>query len=86
MNRKSFFVSLGRGETVSEEDLILALKNKTICAAALDVFEIEPLPLNSPLWDIENLIITPHVSSYSNTYWDKQSNLFIDLLDDHLTK
>ena len=86
MNRKSFFVSLGRGETVSEEDLILALKNKTICAAALDVFEIEPLPLNSPLWDIENLIITPHVASYSNTYWDKQSNLFIDLLDDHLTK
>ena len=79
MNRKSFFVSLGRGETVSEEDLILALKNKTICAAALDVFEIEPLN-DSLLFQFDNVVMTPHTAgSTIDTWWRRLDFAFANI-------
>ena len=84
MKKKSFFINIGRGETVVEEDLIFALNNRTISAAALDVFFKEPLSLDSPLWDVENAIITPHVAGYTNQYWPKQTDLFMELLGNHL--
>jgi phosphoglycerate dehydrogenase-like enzyme len=84
MKATSFFINIGRGETVVEEDLIFALNNKIISAAALDVFFKEPLSLDSPLWDVDNVIITPHVAGYTNQFWPKQTNLFIKLLSNHL--
>ena len=84
MKTTSFFINIGRGETVVEEDLIAALNNKTISAAALDVFFKEPLSLDSPLWDVDNVIITPHVAGYTNQFWPKQTDLFIKLLSNHL--
>lgn len=86
MKSTSFFINIGRGETVVEKDLIIALNNRTISAAALDVFFKEPLSLDSPLWNVDNAIITPHVAGYTNQYWPKQTDLFIKLLSNHLGK
>ncbi|WP_369375200.1 NAD(P)-dependent oxidoreductase [Promicromonospora sp. Populi] len=56
------FVNVGRGATVDEEALVAALRSGALAGAALDVMETEPLPADSPLWDVPNLILTPHVA------------------------
>ena len=56
------FVNVGRGATVVETALVDALASGGIAGAALDVFEEEPLPADSPLWDMENVIVCPHMS------------------------
>lgn len=61
---KAVFMNVGRGANVNEDDLIYALKNKEIAGAVLDVFQTEPLPQDSELWNLENVYITPHVSGY----------------------
>ena len=58
------FVNCGRGSAVSAETLEQALRSGCIAAAAVDVFETEPLPAESPLWGLENLLITPHASGF----------------------
>ena len=60
--------NLGRGNSVSEEDLICALSNNLIAAAYLDVFKEEPLPLDSPLRRVNNLFLMPHASAISPDY------------------
>lgn len=57
---RAWVVNVGRGSTVDEDALAAALAGKSIAGAALDVFEREPLNQNSPLWDLPNVIITPH--------------------------
>lgn len=71
MKPDSFFINIGRGEIVVEEDLIQALQTGEITGAGLDVFEVEPLPENSPLWEMENVIVTPHTSG-STEYYDRR--------------
>lgn len=61
-----YFVNAGRGETVVQPDLIEALKSGVLHGAVLDVFTPEPLPADSPLWSMENVLITPHVAADSN--------------------
>lgn len=68
MKSSACFINLGRGKTVKEEDLVLALKNKTIRAAFLDVFDEEPLKKDSALWTLDNAIITPHLSGETIKY------------------
>jgi len=60
MKPTAYFINCARGEIVNEPDLIEALKNKKIAGAALDVFSSEPLPMDSPLFKLDNLIMTPH--------------------------
>jgi phosphoglycerate dehydrogenase-like enzyme len=55
-------VNVGRGGLVVEPDLVAALAEGRIAGAALDVFEVEPLPADSPLWTMENVLVTPHMS------------------------
>ena len=62
MKSTSFLINIGRGEIVVEKDLISALQNGKIAGAGLDVFEKEPLSEDSPLWAMENVIITPHTA------------------------
>jgi phosphoglycerate dehydrogenase-like enzyme len=62
MKRSAIFINVGRGKTLDENALIEALNAKLIRRAALDVTYVEPLQENSPLWDIPNLLITPHIS------------------------
>ena len=62
VKRGAFLVNMGRGTLVKEEDLVEALRQGWLSGAALDVFAIEPLPQDSPLWDFDNVYITPHIS------------------------
>ncbi len=68
MKKSAFFINIGRGEIVKEEDLISALKSGEILGAGLDVFETEPLEQSSPLWELDNVIITPHTSGSTEHY------------------
>jgi len=62
MKRSAFFINIGRGLTTRLDDLVAALRAGEIAGAALDVFEEEPLPSESPLWDMENVLVSPHIS------------------------
>jgi glyoxylate/hydroxypyruvate reductase A len=61
--RGAKFINCGRGSTVNEPDLIAALRDGQIAEATLDVAEIEPLPQDHPFWDMEQVMITPHLAS-----------------------
>ena len=62
MKDSALFINCGRGNAVASEVLYEALSQRKIAAAAVDVTEVEPLPADSPLWELENLVITPHIS------------------------
>jgi phosphoglycerate dehydrogenase-like enzyme len=62
---KSYLINIGRGAILVLDDLVAALKAKKLAGAALDVYEIEPLPADHPLWDFPNVILTPHTAGYS---------------------
>ncbi|OYZ97316.1 MAG: glyoxylate/hydroxypyruvate reductase A, partial [Rhizobiales bacterium 17-65-6] len=57
------FINVARGPIVDEAALIEALRSGHIAQATLDVFEVEPLPPDSPLWSMDNVLITPHLAS-----------------------
>ena len=80
MKRDAILVNIGRGKLVKEADLVEALRDRTIAAAALDVVEHEPLDPESPLWDLPNALITPHVSGLRPDHWDLAVNLFAENL------
>jgi phosphoglycerate dehydrogenase-like enzyme len=61
----SYLINIGRGAIVVLDDLVSALRAGKLAGAALDVFEVEPLPADHPLWDFPNVIITPHTAGYS---------------------
>jgi len=65
MKQTAYLINIGRGVIVDLADLTTALETGEIAGAALDVFEIEPLPEDHPLWNMENVIITPHVAAAS---------------------
>ncbi|MGH8879292.1 MAG: NAD(P)-dependent oxidoreductase, partial [Stackebrandtia sp.] len=62
MKPSARFINVGRGELVVTAELIAALRAGHIAGAALDVFETEPLPAESPLWQMENVLVSPHMS------------------------
>ena len=64
MKGSAVFINCGRGNAVSAEVLYRVLREHKITAAAIDVVETEPLPSDSPLWGLENLVITPHISGF----------------------
>jgi phosphoglycerate dehydrogenase-like enzyme len=72
------FVNVGRGETVDEAALIAALEEKRIASAALDVFRSRPLPADSPLWDMPNVVITPHIGGFVAEYEEHVMPILID--------
>lgn len=66
LSEKTIIVNCGRGKTVAQTALIEALQAHRIAGAVLDVFETEPLDTASPLWDLENVIVTPHISGHDD--------------------
>ncbi|MGV3487579.1 MAG: D-2-hydroxyacid dehydrogenase [Tuberibacillus sp.] len=71
MKSSGFFINIGRGPVVEESALIEALRSGSIAGAGLDVFEKEPLEPESPLWDMDDVIITPHTAG-STEYYDQR--------------
>ena len=82
----AYFINIGRGTSVIEKDMISALKSGTIAGAGLDVFETEPLPESSELWNLENVIITPHYSGWNPNYTKRVIDIFIENLKPFLKK
>lgn len=84
MKDSAVLINIARGGLVDEKALITALSQKTIRGAALDVFEEEPLPSSSPLWALDNVIISPHISGNTDNYHEKAADLFIANLHRYL--
>ncbi|HEU5097804.1 MAG TPA: D-2-hydroxyacid dehydrogenase, partial [Roseiflexaceae bacterium] len=80
MKPTSILVNIGRGGTIQEPVLIQALREGWIAGAALDVFEQEPLPETSPLWELDNVIITAHYAGLTPQYDDRALAIFLDNL------
>jgi phosphoglycerate dehydrogenase-like enzyme len=78
MKRCAFFINIGRGATVDLADLTAALQAGEIAAAGLDVYEIEPLPADHPLWKLENVILTPHVAGFSPRIAERHLAVLLD--------
>ena len=80
MKPGAYLVNVGRGEVIDERAMAAALSAGKIGGAGLDVFEHEPLEATSPLWDLENAILTPHISGGYRAYMDKACELFAENL------
>jgi phosphoglycerate dehydrogenase-like enzyme len=77
-------INVGRGPLVDESALVEALLQHRIGGAALDVFEQEPLPVDSPLWDVENLLLTPHTAGLTDKLWERHLVLISENLRRYL--
>ena len=84
MKPSAYLINIGRGATVDEPALIQALQTGQIAGAGLDVFAEEPLPSDSPLWNMENVIITSHYSGSTPHYDERALGIFTDNLERYL--
>jgi len=66
LNSESYFINVGRGNTVNENELIYSLENSILTGAVLDVFKQEPLKSNNKLWLLNNVFISPHIAGITN--------------------
>ena len=78
MKPSAVFINVGRGAVVDEQALIVALQQKKIRGAALDVFTTEPLPKESPFWDLDNVLISPHSADHTATWLNDAMELFVE--------
>jgi phosphoglycerate dehydrogenase-like enzyme len=78
MKPTAIVMNVGRGPVVDEAAIVEALRSKTIRGAALDVFEVEPLPLESPLWEMENVLLSYHTADHTKDWIDDAVTLFLD--------
>src|SRR3954471_2463222 len=85
MKPDAFLLNVGRGPLIDEAALVEVLRQHKIGGAALDVFDQEPLPPDSPLWDLEDLLITPHTGGISENMWERHYALFSDNLHRYLS-
>jgi D-2-hydroxyacid dehydrogenase (NADP+) len=74
----AILINVSRGPVVDEAALVDALRAGELAGAGLDVFEAEPLPADSPLWDREDVIVTPHVGGRSNSFPTRFADLFAE--------
>jgi len=84
MKPTAYVINVGRGGLIDQPALIQALKTKQIAGAALDVFEQEPLPKESPLWEMSNVILSPHISGLSYHLREETFALFIENLNRYI--
>lgn len=84
MKAAGVFINIGRGSVADTAALIAALRDGVIGGAALDALEEEPLPADSPLWDMENVIISPHCSADSPFYFDRAIPVVCENLDRYI--
>ena len=78
MKKSAFFINIGRGMTTKLNDLVAALNAGQIAGAALDVYEVEPLPSDHPLWTMPNVLMTPHMAGYGPYLNDRRFQIMAD--------
>jgi phosphoglycerate dehydrogenase-like enzyme len=81
MKDTAYIINIARGPIIQEKAMIKALQEHWIAGAGLDVFEKEPLPEESPLWDMKNVVITPHWAGATPKYFDRLVEIFTENLD-----
>ena len=84
MKDSAFIVNIGRGTLIKQDDLVEALQEGKIAGVGLDVTEPEPLPETSKLWEMDNVILTPHTSGFSPTNDQRRYEIFKDNLKRYL--
>ena len=84
MKPGAFLINVSRGPLIDEAALLDALRNRRLGGAALDVFDHEPLPPDSPLWELDNLLITPHTAATSDKMWERHYTLIKENLRRYL--
>ena len=80
----AYLIDISRGEIVDHNVLIPMFREHKIAGAALDVFPVEPLPPDSPLWKLPNVILSPHIAGFSPHYDERAAGLFIQNLQRYL--
>jgi phosphoglycerate dehydrogenase-like enzyme len=85
MKPSAYFINVGRGETVDEEALIEVLRDGRIAGAGLDVFATEPLPAQSPLWNLPNVFMSPHIGGMFEEYQQMAMPLIIRNMSAYLS-
>lgn len=80
MHPDAVFMNVGRGDLVVEEDLVDVLRARSIRGAYLDVFEHEPVPQDSPLWELDNILMTPHNAGPTPHYFERAFAIFAENL------
>jgi phosphoglycerate dehydrogenase-like enzyme len=80
----AFLIDVSRGGVVDHGALIEALMEKRLGGAALDVYPVEPLPESSPLWEMPNVILSPHIAGASGEYFERAADLFRENLRRYL--
>jgi phosphoglycerate dehydrogenase-like enzyme len=84
MKPGAVLINVARGDLVDEAALVEALRSRSIRGAGLDVFVDEPLPAISPLWELDNVCLTPHVGGVSPRFWARETELIIENLRRYL--
>jgi phosphoglycerate dehydrogenase-like enzyme len=81
MKPDAYLINVGRGPLIDEAALLQALQERRIAGAALDVFNEEPLPADSPFWSLTNLLITPHTAAVTERLWERHYKLIVENLN-----
>jgi lactate dehydrogenase-like 2-hydroxyacid dehydrogenase len=76
--KDAIFINVGRGPVVQEDALVAALQQGKLKGAALDVFATEPLPTSSPLWEMENVLLSPHNMDQTATFMHEATEFFVE--------
>jgi phosphoglycerate dehydrogenase-like enzyme len=84
MKPSAYLINVARGKIVDEEALVKALQEKRIAGAGLDVFATEPLPTDSKLWELPNVILSPHISGGMEDYSEQATGIFCENLKRYL--
>ena len=84
MKPGAYVIAVSRGGIIDEEPLVDALRSGRVAGAALDVTAQEPLPSDSPLWDMPNVLLSPHVSADSPQTWERRKQVFKENLRRYL--
>ena len=85
MKPTACLIDVSRGGVLDHNALVEALSEKRLAGAALDVYPVEPLPITSPLWEMPNVILSPHVAGASGRYFEQATALFADNLQRYIT-